>query len=65
MNVIMCIDSEKSRDRQNKKVIVNTFQKLFPISMVQLSEEIYNFVEIWEPEYLKISKQSATDAEEA
>lgn len=40
------------------------FQKLLQIAMGQFSEDLYNFVETWEPKDLPISIHSANDGEE-
>lgn len=48
-----------------KDIYVDTFHELVPVSMGQILEELYNFLGIREPEDLKLSTQSTTDAREA
>lgn len=57
MIVLLCMVSERNCSQRRKKIYVETFQKIFPIAMGQLSEEVYYILAILEPENLNISRQ--------
>lgn len=63
-SIVSYIVSQKSRSEQKQEIYVGILQKLLRISMWQWSEELYNFVDIWEPEDMKNAMLSSADAEE-
>lgn len=64
MTIVLCIVSEKGRGGRRHNVYFDTFRKLLPIEMGCLSENLHSFEEILELEYMNISTNNATDAEE-
>lgn len=64
MPILLRMVSEKYCCGCRQSLHIHKFHKLHPIAMEQLSKEIYNVLEIWEPKDLKISTYSATDAED-
>lgn len=64
MKFLVCMVSQTSRGEERQNMYVRNFQNLLPISIGQLSEELYSFVEIQELENMKPATKSAISAEE-
>ena len=61
MTVLKCRVAEETRVGKRQREYIETFKELLPIAMGQLSGELYDWVEAWEPEDLVTSTTEDVD----
>jgi len=61
MTVLKCMVAEETRGGHRQREYIDTFKELLPIAMGQLSGELYDWVEAWEPEDLTTTTAEDVD----
>ena len=54
MTVLKCLGSEEDRGGNRQRTYGETFMEFLPMAMEQIIASLYQFVEVWEPDDLKI-----------